>query len=62
MPTKETPAATEARTFTEAEVEANFVPRATYEEQLKQNEKLVKALNKLLSEYNDLHIKVLLGE
>lgn len=50
------------RTFTAEEVNANFVPRVKYDEQVKQNEQLVRALNKLLSEYNDLHIKVLLND
>lgn len=48
--------------FTEEDIKNNFVPKEVYIELLTQCEKLTSAFNKLLKDYNDLHLTVLFQE
>ena len=49
-------------TYTQEEVKQNFVPIKDYTTLSTEYQKLVKAFNKLLKEYNDLHLRALFVE
>lgn len=56
------PKTTEVKTYTEEEVKSNFVAKEEFDGLMTEYKKVVGAFNKLLKEYNELHIQKLLAE